>query len=278
MNSGAIGSKDYDAFVRSLPEAAEKWYDAKRDERTVIVTALMYSAEILAKTVPDAHPAGRGSMFYALFDAMSRALKDGGEAFDKHCMHFLADTSFFLRLDRVFKIPGREHWILSDKRFAAFFNAVPGDDRPLKAAVAAVMFELLSTQMQTRVFEIVQREKEGMDFLHVVKGLFSGAVRYDDSVRQIFMRQSDLLEDETLDEARFSNPVYVLGILFIWGFIDDYELSLYERLSERSSMMAFLTDPDDFDCNDFRPEWKVLLKHSRFRGFIDKRSVPTLTF
>ena len=138
------------------------------------------------------------------------------------------------------------------------------------------MMEFLSVRMQRAVFDMVQKEKKLMGYRYMVKGIFSGAVRYDDLVYETLSAEIASSDEERLKKASIDNPAYVVGILYARGYLDDYEIFRYRDHCVRSDIIFLCIYPEYFDMDHYRKEWKELTTQPRIAARLRKKRTELL--
>ena len=96
-----------------------------------------------------------------------------------------------------------------------------------------------------------------------------------DGICEVITREMEKLDENELAKAHKRNPVYVLCKLFVYGFIDEYDLKKYEDLIYKAPMLKLCLYPAQFDWDSFPPPgWEKLELDRRILAQKEKNIFP----
>ncbi len=259
-----------DELRYDLYSVKKGWNLAGKADRGRICRQIQSDIGLMRQDHPDMT---HQQLFNSLFDRFLKDFRASREDEKGNYLAFIADTTFFITVRDGIGVRGRDIFTLTDVRFADFFNSIPAGYKKLRMAVSLGMIEFLTVKMQRMIFEMVQKDKQMLEYKYIVKGIFTGAVRYDETVYGVLCREIQRCDNDLLETASMDNPVYVIGILYARGLIDEYELRRYRDYCNRSRMLCVCIYPELFAREDYRKEWKELLYSPGIASCIVKKSV-----
>jgi len=178
--------------------------------------------------------------------------------------HFLSESPFLFVFCEYFEM--LDGGLLGDDSVMVMMKSLINDAH--RGAVGCAIYDRCRRYSQRNIREYVGRKIEELPFWVVSKGLFTGAVMYDEKIHMIIGREIVRMSEEdpyNIDEDSQNSPVFTIMRLFKWGMITEYELNMFDEYCQKSSLLMFMIYPDFFPKEMIMEGWSEILIHPRYR-------------
>lgn len=189
----------------------------------------------------------------------------GGDEIE-NISHFLAESPFLFVFSEYFD--AADTLYLKDDMVLTMMNALSNDIH--RGIVGCAIYDRCRIASQDMIRSIVCEKMNELPYWSLSRGLFTGAVVYDEKMYAVIGREIERVYEDRpffIDEDSENSPVFTIMRLFKWGRITEYELRSFEQYCTKSAFLTFMIYPDLFPAEMIREEWGEILIHPKYRKY-----------
>ena len=211
-------------------------------------------------------------VFMLLTKILEEARNSGCE---DNLISFLHESKYF---GKVLFTPSRfmsTVYTMNSRTFLKFFTLTQNAPYEIRVCIFGQLLYCLKRDAQIFLLNDLKNTRSDISYDAMVDAIFSGVLRYDEDISERMHREMEKLDENELAKAHKGNPVYVLCKLFVYGFIDEYDLKKYEDLIYKAPMLKLCLYPAQFDWDSFPPPgWEKLELDRRILAQKEKNIFP----
>lgn len=183
-------------------------------------------------------------------------------------IHFYANTQFFGSLFRKYAGISSQRLknAISEDNIRDFLEAASDIDEYIE--IICHIYVICPDNIKDELHEMIDYGKSIFSYNTLVHGLFTGALNYDAKVRMKFMEQIKDTKYSESSAANVLNPGFVLAKLYLYNFVDTYELEKYKDICMYNNLLSFIIYPDFIPAEK---EWSFLKERSEYRKYFQDR-------
>jgi hypothetical protein len=207
-----------------------------------------------------------------VFDLVTQVFEDHSLPAQKdNLTGFVIESGFFSQLlfrpEKIYDYP----YPVNNKAFLRFYNLTADCSYETSVGIFGQLLSCLKKDAQIFLLEKLKEKKSALSYAGMVDALFSGMIRYDEETGLMLCQRIESLPADELIPAGKNNPVYILSALYVYGYIDEYELKRFEVYLSKAPMLKLCLHPQDFDWDTPLPKgWDEIVLDRRILKMKDR--------